>query len=253
MSVVRSMLEAGAEENAPNRDGISPLHIASSNGRLEVVRLLVEAQGDKNSPWAVQCHICLLFLVSVILIFCHSAQTLYTYFQGSMSNLGPEHRGVSPLFTAAQNSHATVVRLLLEARAEDGQARQDWRIPLHAACESGCLEAVRLLLDAQSDKDRVEQHGVTPLFTATQKGHRRVVRLLLKERADQNKARHDGATPLFVAALSDQLRIVELLLEARTLVSDQPRTFLLVFWTLTVGPSRLGFPMRGAYGKELPH
>ena len=45
-SVVRLLLEHGADINAPSRGGRTPVHQASINGALEVVRLLLEHGAD---------------------------------------------------------------------------------------------------------------------------------------------------------------------------------------------------------------
>ena len=43
VEVVRLLLEAGAEKDCNDRDGITAVMLASAFGRFDVVRLLVEA------------------------------------------------------------------------------------------------------------------------------------------------------------------------------------------------------------------
>ena len=45
-SVLRLLLEHGADINAQSRNGHTPLHMASTNGVLEAVRLLLEHGAD---------------------------------------------------------------------------------------------------------------------------------------------------------------------------------------------------------------
>src|SRR6266850_2782251 len=47
--VVRFLLEQGADVNACDYYGFTPLHLASRNGMLEVARLLVEHGADINA------------------------------------------------------------------------------------------------------------------------------------------------------------------------------------------------------------
>ncbi|KAJ1465675.1 ankyrin repeat-containing domain protein, partial [Baffinella frigidus] len=46
LEVVRFLLGAGADKNAPDNDGHTPLHIAAIHGHPEVVRALLEAGAD---------------------------------------------------------------------------------------------------------------------------------------------------------------------------------------------------------------
>ena len=48
LEVVRLLIEAGADKDKANDDGTTPLYVASINGHLEVVRLLVEKGADKD-------------------------------------------------------------------------------------------------------------------------------------------------------------------------------------------------------------
>ena len=65
----------------------------------------------------------------------------------------------------------------------------------------GHLEVVRLLLEAGADQNVARQNGATALMDAAIYGHSKVVRLLLEAEADQNTATQDGTTALMVAAL----------------------------------------------------
>ncbi|KAJ1485108.1 ankyrin repeat-containing domain protein, partial [Baffinella frigidus] len=44
--VVQALVEAGADKDAPNKDGVTPLIIAAQQGHIPVVRALVEAGAD---------------------------------------------------------------------------------------------------------------------------------------------------------------------------------------------------------------
>ena len=69
----------------------TPLFVAAERGHLQVIRLLLEANADKDKTF---------------------------------------QDGATPLFIAAQNGHLEVVRLLLEANADKDKARQDGATPL---------------------------------------------------------------------------------------------------------------------------
>jgi ankyrin repeat protein len=47
--LARSLLEAGADVNATQQDGVTPLHEAAHTGRVDLVRLLLEHGADPNA------------------------------------------------------------------------------------------------------------------------------------------------------------------------------------------------------------
>ena len=133
----------------------TPLFVATEHGHLQVIRLLLEANADKEKAL---------------------------------------EDGATPLFIAAQNGHLEVVRLLLQASADKDKAFQDGATPLFVAAQNGQLEVARLLLEAKADKEKALEDGATALFIAAQNGHLEVVLLLLEANADNDKAWEDGAT-----------------------------------------------------------
>ena len=90
---------------------LTALFAASKNGHLEVVRLLLQANADKDKA----------------------------IFDGS-----------TPLYKAAENGHWEVARLLLEASADKDKATHDGATPLYIAAETGHWEIARLLLEANA-------------------------------------------------------------------------------------------------------
>ncbi|CAE7819882.1 Ank2 [Symbiodinium sp. KB8] len=131
-----------------------------------------------------------------------------------------EENGGTPLFIAAQNGQLEVVRLLLEASADQDKALEDGATPLFIAAQQGQLEVARRLLEASADKDKARQdgsadkdkaleNGATPLYIAAEKEQLAVVRLLLEASADKDKAEENGGTPLFITASADQDKAFE--------------------------------------------
>ena len=175
LTVVRLLLEAGADVNAAKADGATALMVAAFNGHSEVVRLLLEAGADKNAA---------------------------------------REDGVTALMAAPVAGHLEVVRLLLEAQADKNAAREDGSTALFVAAQSGHLEMVQLLLEAEADKNATRANGPTALIVAAEDGHLEMVRMLLEAGADKNAAQADGATALFVAAFNGHMEVVQLLLDA---------------------------------------
>ncbi|KAF8476308.1 hypothetical protein DFH94DRAFT_758363 [Russula ochroleuca] len=45
------LIERGADVTAQNKDGVSPLHLASQVGHVGVARMLLEYGGDETEVW----------------------------------------------------------------------------------------------------------------------------------------------------------------------------------------------------------
>eukprot|EP00438_Fugacium_kawagutii_P009506 Skav209382 [mRNA] locus=scaffold3334:6755:8099:- [translate_table: standard] len=158
---------------------IAPLFIASRQGHVKVVRLLIEAGADKNQ---------------------------LTTDDGS-----------SPLFIASRQGHVKVVRLLIEAGVDKNQlTTDDCSSPLHIASRQGHVKVVRLLIEAGVDKKQLTTDDASsPLYIASRQGHVEVVRLLIETGVDKDQlTTDDGASPLDIASQNGHLEVVRLLIEA---------------------------------------
>ena len=85
--------------------------------------------------------------------------------------------GGTSLLVASQEGHLEVGRLLIEARAAIEEAPDDSGTPMHIASEQGYLSVVKTLLDSWADTT-VAALGSTPLQTAMRNNHRKVASLL---------------------------------------------------------------------------
>jgi hypothetical protein len=138
---VSFLLKVGAEVEARNVDGMTPLHCASATGREAVVRLLLDRGAEVRAATS---------------------------------------KGVTPLHVASQYGHAAVVRLLLERGADVRAALPDGFTPLHSASLEGHEPVVRLLLDGGADANARDEEGRTALAVAGKAGHKDIVRLLVE-------------------------------------------------------------------------
>ena len=179
---VKLLLEANAEVDMASIHGVTPLWVASQEGHNEVVKLLIASNANVDT-----------------------AKT----------------DGVTPLFMASENGHIEIVKLLLEAKANIHAGRKtDGATPIWQASWKGHIETVKLLLSMGADVNTADTNGVTPLWVASQGGHSDIVNLLVAARADVNVSRKtDGVTPLWQASWKGHIETVKLLLEAGADVS----------------------------------
>ena len=161
LEVVRLLLEKGAAVDARSNEGATPLIHAATKGRLEVVRLLLEKGAAVNAKG---------------------------------------NDGLTPLIAAARKGHLEVVRLLLEKDAAVDAKDSNGLTPLMVAARDRNLEMVKLLLEKGAAVDAKDNKSVTPVMAAAENGHIEVVSLLLEKGAPVDAKDNNGVTSLMIAA-----------------------------------------------------
>ncbi|CAJ1349831.1 unnamed protein product [Effrenium voratum] len=118
------------------------------------------------------------------------------------------------LHEAAEQGHAEVARVLLEAGANKNREDCNGGTALHDAAWNGHHEVVQLLVEKRANLDKLNfTRGDSPLHCAAYKGYSKVVHLLLQGKADTGKNNFLGEAPLHSAAIRNQHEIVRQLVE----------------------------------------
>jgi ankyrin repeat protein len=126
----------------PDAQGFYPIHRAADQGHSEVIRVLLGAGADVNTPHAtVQA---------------------------------------TPLEYAAMNGHLDAVRTLMAAGAMVDSVDIAGRTPLMWAAWKGKAEVVQELLKHGADVSRKNKTGGTALYYAEQNGYAQIAELLRK-------------------------------------------------------------------------
>jgi ankyrin repeat protein len=190
-----ALLDEGADVNAAQGDGTTPLHWAAYQLDTDLAERLV-ARGAR-------------------------ANTLNRY-------------GASPLGEAAKAANLELAALLLEAGADVNAANGDGETPLMLVARTGSVGVAKLLLDAGADVNAREAwRDQTALMWAAEAAHGPVVELLIERGADvrARAAANDwgsqitsepraqyrptgGLTPLLYAARSGCTQCVRAILAA---------------------------------------
>lgn len=127
LSVVRMLLDKGADVNLVQEDGETALMYAAAGGHLDVVEVLLDAGADINVAAKTMC--------------------------------------ITALHGAALKGHAAVVKALL-AKGAKINAKDGGITPLMFAARQGHSDAIMVLLAAGADVNAVSSNGSTALMDA---------------------------------------------------------------------------------------
>lgn len=137
---VRVCLLDGADVNARDAAGATPLHMAATGGWPEVARLLLE--------------------------------------KGALVNARDRLTGATPLIMAAMHGYTDMVVLLLENGADIHMTTFRGATALHAAAAGGSVDIVRRLLEYGADPYVIDAGGRQPGNWAQTFGHASIARIL---------------------------------------------------------------------------
>lgn len=120
---------------------------------------------------------------------------------------------VDTVADAAMKGDASLVRSLLQQKADVNQPQADGTTALHWAVRQDSLEMVKLLIGAGANVKAANRFGVSPLLLACLNGNAVTIEALLKAGADANAVLSDvGETPLMIAARTGKPDAVNVLL-----------------------------------------
>jgi ankyrin repeat protein len=190
-------LDAGADVNAANPHGVTPLLEASGQGHLELARYLIGRGAAidytgmrEGSP---------LMLVA----FMGQSELLQLFLAaGANANLAMPTGGETALHMAAVANQTLAAKVLLDAGADpnrhaksgvatsmfDGSVKLWGETPLHYAAAYGDEELIRAMLLAGADRESPNTHGETPLEYADRHRRPRSIRNLLKSILPQDRS-----------------------------------------------------------------
>eukprot|EP00729_Bicosta_minor_P032743 gene32743-biopygen24539 len=198
VDAVRKLLEEdGADPSVPGDDDPTrpPVYLASINGHVDVVQLLLEHNADPNQA-AANGHVEYLKL-----LLHHNADP----------NQAMTDYGLTPVGIAAQEGHGECLKLLLQNNADPNQAMTDNGVtPVLFAAQEGHVECLQLLLQHNADPEQARtDDGTTPLHAAAGSGELSAAQLLVVHGASIAAAAFSGDASSFHAARNGHQHLAE--------------------------------------------
>ena len=174
VATIERLLKRSVDVNLSTADGKTALMLAAQQGRLDLMRTLLDA--------------------------------------GATVDITNTRGGTAMMYAAVLGDTAPIKLLLARGAAVNTQSSNGWTTLMIAAV-MGHDELVRLLLDHGANAGLADIYGWTPLMRATYERRLDVVRILLRSGSANVNARNDnGATALHHAALRGELEIAQLLI-----------------------------------------
>ena len=181
VAVAGLLIRHGANVNAADSRGVTPLMTASATGSIPLLRALIRAGARVN-----------------------------------FKATGAGAVGVDALDLAAQSKSLPIVKLLLLRHAKVDVTTSSGRTALLIAVHLGCSRVASALIGAGANVNMVAmgKDGTTPLICAAEAGDLPIVKLLLKHGAEVNLPDSSGLTPLIAAAGYGHPRVASALINA---------------------------------------
>jgi len=191
VKIVKFLLEKGADPNIGKYS--SPLKVAASNGREEIVELLIKHKAKVTGDALISAS--LNGNVNIIRSLVeHGADVNYK-----------ETFGYFPLMEAAERGHFDAVKYLVEHGAKINEQPKYGVSSLASAASGGYADIVKYLIEKGADVNLQDKYKYTALRNAirskvseknTIESKLRIINALLKSKADPNVIDSEGHTPL---------------------------------------------------------
>jgi ankyrin repeat protein len=219
--VAKVLLTSGPsiDVSTPDPTGYIPMMYAAKYNQLNVAKLLLDHDADKN--WKEYS---LPNGLNSLLLACNcKSQEVANLLLEKGSN--PNHKmkkdesnpegELTPLLLAVQNSMDTTIDTLLKHGADVNMSGTSGATPILIACEMNRFEIVEKLVQMGADVNARHVDGSNALYAACCIGNMEMVDLLIQKGAEINYVRKkDSSTPLYAACVNKKESVARKLLQS---------------------------------------
>ena len=159
--------------NEKNKEGITALHYAVSNGNIEILQLLKKFGANLDAVTNTGKNIMHISAGSnqpsmLIYLFLHEAQDI----------LSVDENGSTPLHWACYYGAEESINYLLSLKVDINAQDKEKFTPMHLAVSNNSINIVRLLLQKGADKKIMNKYNELPIDLAKKKHYKEIEEIL---------------------------------------------------------------------------
>ncbi|CZR32634.1 uncharacterized protein FPRO_01979 [Fusarium proliferatum ET1] len=223
VDVIKTLLDAGADPNLKNGDGLLPFAKAMRSNNLDIVRTLLDSSPDiivddlDRAGVTPFLRACLdgkkaVPVIRELLDKVKDKVNLNARLPRDDQNneCGRTALLIAPFINPEEEGSDSLFNLLLEHGADPNvPCAKHGNTPLSKAAAKGHVQVMEKLLEFNADPNIASEKGHTPLSRAAMNGHALAVRKLLESNADPNHQDHEGETALHCCSSEGHVSCIE--------------------------------------------
>ena len=177
LDMVKILAPLTDNPNAPNEDGITPIHWAAGYGYTDIVKVLASFTASPNAP-------------------------------------NPD--GATPIHVAAETGQTQIIKILAPLTDNPNAPNEDGKTPIHGAAYRGNIEILKILASLTDNPNTPDKEGLTPIYWAAENNYPEIVKILAPLTENPNTPLYDnsdspGWTPIHIAACNGHTEIIMIL------------------------------------------
>jgi len=206
INVMEFLIDHGADVEAENATGKTPLFMLATMDRTEAMKWLVRERGANVEARNNKGRTPIFSAVDK-----RNIESIKCLKNLGASILVRDSDGLSPMDYAAGCGHLENIKCLAQLGANVNAKRSNGQTPMFSAAASGKVEVIKCLVDLGADVNATDNDGLTPMFMAAQAGQPESIICLKELGADITASDSVGMTPIFMAAGSGKPANIECL------------------------------------------
>ena len=217
IEVIKTLISEGADVNAKDKFGLTPLHVAADNGNIEITKFLVSSGAkvdakDNDGETPLNMAVERIGSIAVVEFLVSKGANVNRKFDD----------GTTPLINAVLSKRTEIVEFLVYKGADVNTKTKHGRTPLHYASLTPLIwlkrgdanfEIAKFLVSSGAKVDAKDNDGATPLHIAADTGDENleVIKFLISQGANVKEKNKAGNTPLDLAMSANHTAIIEYL------------------------------------------
>ncbi|MFA5086826.1 MAG: ankyrin repeat domain-containing protein [Candidatus Paceibacterota bacterium] len=179
---LKALINAGADVNAEDSSGETPLILASYNNNLATVEELIKSGADVNAKDLME-------QTPLMLASGKGHLDIVKELIKDGADVNAEDiNKLTPLMTASHNGYLNIVEELIKSGADVNVKKINGETALILACENGSIDVIKKLIKSGADVNAKNFYGETALDIVFERGDFGIVNELIKGGANSNKS-----------------------------------------------------------------